>query len=68
MKFLIEVDESKVSMLLEVLKNLPFVKIKPMSPYKSEILEGLKEAIDDVNLAKEGEIHLKSARDLMDEL
>jgi hypothetical protein len=37
-------------------------------PTKEEILNDLKEAVDEVNLHLEGRIKLKSARDLLDEL
>ena len=68
MKLIVEVEDQKAGFFLELLKQLKFVKIKPISPYKSEILEGIKEAVDQVNLAKEGKIKLKSARDLLNEL
>lgn len=68
MKFIIEVDDQKAGFFLELLEQLKFVKVKPVSPYKVEILDGIKEAVEQVNLAKEGKIKLKSARDLLDEL
>ena len=68
MKILVEVEDQKAGFFLELLQQLKFVKVKPASPYKTEILEGIKEAVEQVNLAKEGKIVLKSARDLLDEL
>lgn len=65
MKLIVEVEDQKAEFLLELLKQLKFVKVKPISPYKAEILEGIKEAVDQVNLAKDGKIKLKSARDLL---
>ena len=35
---------------------------KQRSSYKAKVLEGLKEAVDQVNLAKQGKVKLKSAR------
>ncbi|MBB3838626.1 hypothetical protein FHS57_002632 [Runella defluvii] len=37
-------------------------------PTKTEILTGLKEAIEEVNLAKQGKMKLKSARAFLHEL
>ena len=37
-------------------------------PSKEQILQGLKEAIEEVNLAKKGKIKLKSAREFINEL
>jgi len=36
-------------------------------PSKKQILQGLKEAIEEVNLAKKGKIKLKSAREFINE-
>ena len=37
-------------------------------PTKEEILQGLREAIEEVNLANQGKIKLLDARELLDEL
>ncbi|NBB21425.1 hypothetical protein GVN20_18810 [Runella sp. CRIBMP] len=37
-------------------------------PSKEQLLQDLREAIEEVNLAKEGKVKLKSARDFIDEL
>lgn len=37
-------------------------------PTKEEILQGLKEAVEQVNLAKKGKIKLKPVRQLLDEI
>lgn len=68
MKLIVEVEDQKAAFFLELLEQLKFVKVNPVRPYKVEILEGIKEAVEQVNLAKEGKIKLKSASDLLDEL
>ncbi len=68
MKILVEVEDQKIGFFMELLHQLKFVKIQTASPYKTEVLEGIKEAVEQVNLAKEGKITLKSARDLLDEI
>jgi len=69
MKLLLEVEDKKAPALLEVLKGLSFVKTKRIKTSKKErVLAGLKEAIEEVKLAKEGKIKLKTAQELLDEL
>ncbi len=68
MKVLLDIKDDKAPFILELLKHFKYVKAKPLTPYKAEILEGLKESVEQVNLAKEGKIKLKSARNLLDEI
>ena len=68
MKLILDIKDDKADFIMELLSNFKFVKTKPITPYKAEVLEGLKEAVEQVNLAKQGKIKLKSARQLLDEL
>jgi hypothetical protein len=68
MKILLDIKDDKANFIMELLNNFKFVKAKPLSPYKAEVIEGLKEAVDQVNLSKQGKVKLKSARQLLDEL
>ncbi|WP_167493400.1 hypothetical protein [Leptospira interrogans] len=44
------------------------IEIKDKEPTKKEILEGIKQGMKEVKLAREGKIKLKSAKELFDEL
>ncbi len=68
MKVLLDIKDEKAAFIMELLYNFKFLKAKPLTPYKAEVLEGLKEAIEQVNLAKQGKIKLKSVRQLLDEI
>lgn len=68
MKVILDIKDSKASFVLELLSNLKFVKAKPISSYKSEIFEGLNDAVEEINLAKEGKLELKKASELFDEV
>ena len=82
MQLLLDIREDKVGFVLELLSNLPFVKTKqvkqpnvvaePQEEYRprteEEIIAGLREALHEVKLHKEGKIKLQSARDFLDEL
>lgn len=54
MKILLDIPEEKVSFFMEVLKNFSFVKAKPLSSDNEDYYEGLKEAVEEVNVIKEG--------------
>jgi len=53
---------------MELLKNFSFVKIKVLTPNKTQILKYLKASIEEVTLAKQGKIKLQYARDFLNEL
>lgn len=53
---------------MELLKNLPFVKAKPLTPSKAQFLEELKEAVDNMALVKQGKLKARPAKALLDEL
>jgi hypothetical protein len=82
MQLLLDIRDDKVSFVLELLSNLPFVKTKKVTPpnvvaepqeeyrprTEEEILEGLREALHEVKLHKEGKIKLRPLKDVLDEL
>jgi hypothetical protein len=68
MKVLLDIKDSKAFYLLEVLKSLPYVKAKTLTPYKAEVLEGIKEAVEEMKLVKSGKLKARNAEDLFDEL
>jgi flagellar hook-basal body complex protein FliE len=56
---------------MRLVNQLDFVtinKAKNAEKSKEEFLEGLKEAVEEVNLAKKGKVKLKSAEQLLNEL
>jgi hypothetical protein len=68
MKFVLEVKESKAETLMALLNDLPYVKTKPLTPYKAKVLEDVKEAVDELNAVLSGKIQARNADDLMNEL
>lgn len=68
MKLLLEVKDDKVPFIVEMLKNFKYVKTKPLTSYKAEVLEGLKEGLDEMHQIKQGHLKGVSAKDLLDEL
>ncbi len=67
MKVLLEIKDDKADFVLEVLKNFSFVKARPLTN-ESNLLHEIEEAVNNVNLAKEGKIEAKPLTELLDEL
>ncbi len=68
MKVLVDVNDNKADFIIELLNNFPFVKAKSISPSKARILEEIKEAVEKINLVKQGKLKARSAKDLLNEL
>lgn len=68
MKLLLEIKDNKADFILELLENFKFVKTKAVTSDNSDYLKELQGSVEQVNLAKEGKIKLKSARELLDEI
>ena len=68
MKVLLDIKDSKAQFVMELLHNFSFVKTKELTPYKSEVLEGIKEAVEEMKLIKAGKLKGRNAEDLFHEL
>ena len=68
MKLILDKPDNKASFFMELLQNFAFVKSKPLTPYKAEILEGIKEAVEEMKLIKAGKLKARNTEDLFNEL
>jgi len=68
MKVLLDIKDNKADFVMELLQNLAFVKVETVSTPKARFIKEFKQAVDEVNLAKQGKIKLKTADQLLDEL
>jgi len=68
MKVLLDIKDSKAEFVMELLGSLAFVKAEAISKSKARFLKEFKQAVDEVNLAKQGKVKLKSTEQLIDEL
>lgn len=68
MKVLLDIKDNKATHLLEVLKGLSYVKAIPISDENALLIEELKEAVENLQLVKEGKLKARPAKDLLDEL
>jgi len=53
---------------MALLNDLPYVKTKPLTPYKEKVLEDVKEAVDELNMVLSGKLEARNADDLLNEL
>ena len=68
MKVILDIKDSKVTFVMELLNSLNFVKVKPISDAKAGMISDIKEAVDELNLIKQGKLKGIPAKDLFDEL
>jgi hypothetical protein len=68
MKVMLEIKENRADFVMELLRSLPFVKVKPLSPYKEEVLEVLRKAVEEMTAIKEGRLKGIPASQLLNEL
>ena len=68
MKVLLDIKDNKTEFVMELLESLSFVKVETLSIKKSEFLKQFKASVEEVILAKEGKLKLKTAEELINEL
>ena len=68
MKVLLDIKDNRAAFVMELLKSLSFVKAEPLTPYKAEVLSGIKKAVDEMKLIKSGKLKGRPAEDLFNEL
>lgn len=68
MKVLLDIQDNKVPFVMELLNSLKFVKAKPLSDEKAELINDMREAVEEVNLIRQGKLVGTSAKELLDEL
>lgn len=64
----IDIPDEHRKAVEDFLDTIPDAAILEPAPTREQRLEGLKQAIEQVNLAKQGKVQLKSAQQLLDEL
>lgn len=65
---LLDIKDNKALFVMELLKNFTFVKTKPLTPAKAQLLNEIKEAVDELNLVKAGKKKARNAEDFLREL
>jgi hypothetical protein len=60
-KVLLDIKDNKAHFLLEILKDLPYVKIQVLTSYKAQVLENLSEAVEEMKLIKANKLTARNA-------
>ena len=70
MKVILEIQESKAPFFIELINGLKYIRIitQIKEKNKSQAIQDLVDAFNDVNLFEEGKKKLKSAKQLLDEI
>ncbi|NCT10259.1 MAG: hypothetical protein GW772_09310 [Flavobacteriia bacterium] len=68
MKVLIDIKESKVPFVLELLNSLQFIKMTPITEEKAALISDLREAVGELKLIRQGKMKGISAKELIDDL
>ncbi len=68
MKVLLDIKDEKSEFVLELLRHFDFVSAEELTPKETETLEGLKEAVEEVNQIKAGKKKGKPLNEFLDEL
>ncbi len=72
MQFSVNVPDEKVSFFLELIKNLRFVKIEPVTVQEEEVTAEqlkaeIKEAVNEIKLVRQGKKKSRPIEDLLNE-
>jgi len=68
MKAVLDIRDSKALFMMELLNSFSFVKVKPITNEKALLLSEIREAVDNVNLIKQGKLQARPAKELLDEI
>jgi hypothetical protein len=68
MKIILDINDNKAAFIMELLNNFSFVKAKPITNEKALLIEEVKEAVENVKLAKQGKLKAKPLNELLDEI
>jgi len=68
MKIILEIPDNKASSLLEVLKSISYLKVKPLSDQKALLMEEIRESVEEIKLIKSGTKKARNAEDFLNEL
>jgi hypothetical protein len=68
MKVLLDIKDNKALCLLEVLKELPYVKTKQLTDTKAEFMIEIREAVEEMKLIRAGKKEARDAKDFLNEL
>lgn len=68
MKILLDIPDNKAISLMNVLRDISYVKAKPLTDSKALLFEEIKEAVEEMKLIKAGKKTARNAEDFLNQL
>lgn len=68
MKLLLDVKNDKAEAFMNMLKELPYVKVKQLEAIHFRILDDAVQIVDDVHLLEQGKLETRDAKEFLNEL
>lgn len=68
MKILLDIPDNKASSLMDVLKSISYVKAKRLTDTKAQLMEELREAVEEMKLIRAGKKKARNAEDFLNGL
>jgi len=68
MRLVLDVEDSKVEFMMNLLKEFSFVKTSKMYEEPEDLVSNLAEAVEEMKLIKKGELKGLDLKDVLDEL
>jgi hypothetical protein len=68
MKILLDIPDNQAPSLIDVLRSISYVRVKPLTDTKALLMEEIKEAVDEIQLIKTGTKKARNAEDFLNEL
>ncbi len=68
MKILLDIKDNIAAFIMELLRNFKFVKVKPITEEGAKLAEDIRQAVEELNLIKEGKLEARNAEELINEL
>ncbi len=69
MKILLDINDNKAAFFMEILKSFKFVKkATPISDAKADLMQDIRDAVEELKLVKKGKLEARNVDDLINEL
>ncbi len=68
MKLLLDIKDSKADFVMELLRNFSFIKTQKLSDEKAQLMDEIKEAVEEMKLIRAGKKKAHNAEEFINEL
>ena len=68
MKVLLDIPDNKASSLMDVLKSISYIKAKQLTDTKAQLMEEIRDAVEEMKLIRAGKSKVRNAEDFLNEL